>query len=279
MGLVSVKPAVIPLRSFGLRSFGLRSFGWRSFDSRQDYRRPVSSRRRGVRRLLLQTLEPRDLLAVEVGISTRFFSPAPTVLPVFEPAAAIALTSPAMGAHDHESDHESEDRLPESSDPWQSLLVSESPLTNDDTFRLHSRPGSNHTIYLDFDGGITEGTGWNNSTGVETLVDIAYDRDGNPSSFSNSELSEIRKIWMLVAEDFAPFDVNVTTEDPGLDALTKSGGSDTTWGIRSLHTSNTNGVCSGCGGIAYVGSLPPGSAHPHLPSSPLPYSAHPHHSN
>ena len=34
-----------------------------------------------------------------------------------------------------------------------------------------------------------------------------------------------------------------------------SGTGDFEYGIRSIHTSNTNGVCSGCGGVAYVGSF------------------------
>ena len=190
-------------------------------------------------------------MAAEFGPSPHFFSPAPTVLPLFSPATAVALTTPSVDFFQEES----EDSYPVLNDVASGPSFSTAAFTNDDTFRLHSRPGSNYTIYLDFDGGITENTNWNNSTGIETLVDVAYDRDGDPSSFSDNELSEIRSIWKLVAEDFAPFDVNVTTEDPGLDALSKSGSSDTTWGIRSLHTSNTNGVCSGCGGIAYVGSF------------------------
>ena len=44
-------------------------------------------------------------------------------------------------------------------------------------------------------------------------------------------------------------------EDPGVAALSNSGASDFEYGVRSIHTSNTNGVCSGCGGVAYVGSF------------------------
>ncbi len=41
-------------------------------------------------------------------------------------------------------------------------------------------------------------------------------------------------MWRMVAEDFAPFNVDVTTEDPGIAGLTYSGGSDTTWGMRAV---------------------------------------------
>jgi hypothetical protein len=39
-------------------------------------------------------------------------------------------------------------------------------------------------------------------------------QDGNTSNWSGSELYDILAIWRGVAEDFAPFDVDVTTEEP-----------------------------------------------------------------
>ncbi len=179
------------------------------------------------------------------------FSPVPTVLPEFLPATAVSVTTPIL----EDLDHVSEPQFPVANDGQTDEGPVEAALTNADTFKLHSKPGSRYTIFMDFDGGITEGTAWNNSTGIETLIDIAYTRNSDSSSFTNSELSEIRNLWKLVAEDYAPFDVDVTTEDPGLDALTKSGSGDTTWGIRSLHTTNTNKVCASCGGVAYIGSF------------------------
>jgi hypothetical protein len=41
-------------------------------------------------------------------------------------------------------------------------------------------------------------------------------QDGNPSSFSTSERATILSVWRTVSEDFAPFNVDVTTEDPAL---------------------------------------------------------------
>lgn len=210
-------------------------------------------RTRRRRSLVAESLERRNLLAVG------FFSPGPTVLPTFNAATAeVAFTEEASDAfdeHEHHDDDDDDHEFPILNEAADDGAPSDAPLTNADTFKLHSNPGSDYTIYLDFDGSITEGTAWNNSTGITTLVDIAYNRSGSSSSFTNSELNEIRSIWKLVAEDFAPFDVNVTTEDPGVDALRKSGSGDTQWGIRSLHTSNTNSVCGGCGGVAYIGSF------------------------
>ncbi len=204
------------------------------------------------RRLCGELLERRVLLAVQI-------SPAPTVLPVFSAANAVQLTTPIV---DETGRTEARAWFPDGSNAGEPISgepisgeLAEAPLVNADTFRLHSNPGSNFTIYLDFDGGITEGTGWNNSTGIPTLIDIAYDRNGDPSTFSNSELNEIREMWRLVAEDFAPFDVDVTTEEPGADALIRANSLDSAWGVRSLHTSNTHKVCGGCGGVAYIGSF------------------------
>jgi PKD repeat protein len=60
-------------------------------------------------------------------------------------------------------------------------------------------------------------------------------------------------IWQRVAEDFAAFDVNVTTEQPSADKLTRSGSTDAVFGTTALIT-NSNGVYScSCGGVAYVG--------------------------
>ena len=127
------------------------------------------------------------------------------------------------------------------------------PFANDDTFKLHSKPGSNYTIYLDFDGHVTEGTSWNGS--LPTIVHPAYDRGGTPGVFSQSELDLIQAAWQRVGDDFAAFDVNVTTEDPGTEALRKDvTGTDTQWGVRAVMTTDTWASC-GCGGFAYLNSF------------------------
>ena len=126
-----------------------------------------------------------------------------------------------------------------------------------ETFLLHSNPGAQHTIYLDFDGHVTSGTIWNSSfNGGEDFATPAYDFDGNLSSFSDQELQRIQYIWQRVAEDFLPFDVNVTTEDPGVQALTKSGSGDSQWGVRvAIGGSSSDWFGSSAGGVAYVGSF------------------------
>lgn len=107
------------------------------------------------------------------------------------------------------------------------------PAALSQTFFLHSNPGARHTIYLDFDGHTTTGTTWNQSyTGGDAIVTPAYDPSDDGAAFNEQELTTIQRIWQRVAEDFIPFDVNVTTQDPGAAALSKSGTGDTEWGIR-----------------------------------------------
>ncbi len=117
------------------------------------------------------------------------------------------------------------------------------------TFQLHSLADSDFTIYLDFDGHTTSGTFWNDNGDIVTP---AFDIDGD-ATFSDTELARIQRVWARVAEDFAPFDVNVTTQDPGTDALRKSGAGDSEWGVRVVIGENT--FFSPAGGVAYIGSF------------------------
>lgn len=128
------------------------------------------------------------------------------------------------------------------------------------TFFLHSNPGANYTIYLDFDGETTTGTQWNTSyNGGNAIVSPAYDPAGDGAAFSNSELLQIQRIWQSVAEDYIPFDVDVTTELPATADLMNTGGGDTKWGVRAIVTADQSwlqdDVGFAVGGIAYLGSF------------------------
>jgi hypothetical protein len=121
----------------------------------------------------------------------------------------------------------------------------------DQTFLLHSRPGARRTIYLNFRGATLVNTAWNSSS-QPSISALPYDLDGVPYSLSATELERIQYIWQRVAEDFAPFDVDVTTEPPPADRLSRSGGGDDTFGTTVLITKRTFYNCS-CGGVAYLG--------------------------
>lgn len=120
-----------------------------------------------------------------------------------------------------------------------------------DVFALSSRPTSTRTIYLDFDGATYTGTRWQN--GAE-IVSPAYSVDADRSSFSDVDRAQIYLAWRTVAEDYAPFDVNVTTLRPDPSALTRTTSADQTYGIPVVITpTNSVGSGCGCGGISYVG--------------------------
>lgn len=131
------------------------------------------------------------------------------------------------------------------------------------TFALHSRPGASRVIYIDFNGELISGTAWNSYyNGGADLVAPAFDIDGAPASFSDSELAIIQSVWLRVAEDYAPFDVDITTTDPGLAAIDRSANSDLAFGTRVLVTNDSviYNACM-CAGIAYVGSFDMSGSH------------------
>lgn len=121
-----------------------------------------------------------------------------------------------------------------------------------ETFKLHSNPGATKVVYLDFDGHTTTGTAWNTLWKLPTINTPAYSIEGG-AAFSNRELEQIQIIWERVKEDFLPFDVDITTEDPGVDALRKAGAGDTKWGVRVVIGADQ--ANTGAGGIAYIGSF------------------------
>ena len=64
---------------------------------------------------------------------------------------------------------------------------------------LNSLSSAKATIFLDFDGQFIEGTSWNNGTPFYAA----------PSGFNDRQIEEI---FHRVAEDYRPFDINITTD-------------------------------------------------------------------
>lgn len=120
-----------------------------------------------------------------------------------------------------------------------------------DVFKLHSKPGSTKVIYIDFDGHVVSGSAWSGGT----ITAPAYDLSNNPAVFDDNERNNIYSIWQRVAEDYAPFDIDVTTADPGDAALTRSSATDMNYGTRAVVTKAGTVGCGGCGGVAYVGVI------------------------
>ncbi|MCU0879890.1 MAG: choice-of-anchor D domain-containing protein, partial [Pirellulaceae bacterium] len=108
---------------------------------------------------------------------------------------------------------------------------------------LSSRPSATAKLFLDFNGHFQ--ASWGSWSNVTTPV---FDTDGDATTFSSGELSTIQQIWARVAEDFAPFNIDVTTIDPGslankVVAHIAIGGGSYDWYGRSA------------GGVAYVGGF------------------------
>eukprot|EP00798_Chlamydomonas_sp_ICE-L_P003153 gene3154-13166_t len=135
-------------------------------------------------------------------------------------------------------------------------LLAQAAYTRDQAFQLHSKPGSSKVIYLDFDGQVVTDSRWTRdylNQDVSSITCAPYDIDGNSNNFGNAELDRILEIWKAVAEDFAPWDVDVTTQDPGAGALMRSPSSDQNYGVRVIfgQCPEIQNQC-GCGGIAYL---------------------------
>ena len=84
---------------------------------------------------------------------------------------------------------------------------------------LHSYPEAESKIFLDFDGHVVQGTTWNLE--FSTIHAPPFDVDGilyenGLPTFNEAEVSRMISIWERMAEDFRPFNVDVTTEDPSV---------------------------------------------------------------
>lgn len=112
---------------------------------------------------------------------------------------------------------------------------------------LSSNPDAQAKIYLDFDGHITKNTAWNAFTDYKDIVTPAYSADSDKSKFSQTELDNIYEIWQRVSEDFAPFNIDVTTVEPA-----SFGAKEAVRIVIGGHSKDWYG--SGAGGIAYVNS-------------------------
>jgi hypothetical protein len=125
--------------------------------------------------------------------------------------------------------------------------------------QLSSRPvGAAYTLYLNFGGFAFTGT-WGGAVGGPTPgTTPAYDTDGNATTFSATEIANMRNVWSRVAEKYITLNVNVTTVDPavaagqsGSDALRQAYYDQT---ARLHHTViGGPGGWFGGGGVSYVG--------------------------
>ena len=128
------------------------------------------------------------------------------------------------------------------------------PLTR--TFRLHSYPGAKRTIFLDFDGTSVRGTAWNRHVGVRAGRHSGWDPGNNGRGFSAGEKRVVQSLWARVAEDYAPFAVDVTTEQPRGARIHRSSKRDKVFGTRVLISESRQAhgaICRrACGGVSFI---------------------------
>lgn len=100
---------------------------------------------------------------------------------------------------------------------------------------LQSLPGASGVIYLDFDGELVTGTSW---LGGATI-------NAQSPNFSDQKIIEV---WKIMAEDFRPFNLNVTTDRSIYEATP------TNRRMMCIFTPTTD-AAPGSGGVAYVNSF------------------------
>lgn len=78
---------------------------------------------------------------------------------------------------------------------------------------LQSKPAANKVMFLNYWGGTLSDSIWNDDyTSGEDIVYSPFSGDGDTTAFSLDDRYRMWLGWREVAEDYAPFDVNITTD-------------------------------------------------------------------
>ncbi|MFZ1529097.1 MAG: PKD domain-containing protein [Ferruginibacter sp.] len=105
---------------------------------------------------------------------------------------------------------------------------------------LNSLPAAQHIIYLDFDGYTVSGTSWNTSFNSGLAINCAA---------SGYSAAQINTVFNLMAEDYRPFNINVTTDSTLFIAAPIR------QKMRVLFTPTSSWYPSPAGGVAYLNTF------------------------
>ncbi|MGJ8648864.1 MAG: hypothetical protein ACSHX4_00770 [Opitutaceae bacterium] len=105
------------------------------------------------------------------------------------------------------------------------------------TVALENNPNSEFVYYLDFDGEVVEGTPWLGGARIDAAPHVRADDN-----------AFVTRVWRRVVEDFAPFDINVTTDRAVYDAA------ESDKRMMCVITPTTT-AAPGAGGVAYLNSF------------------------
>ena len=110
-------------------------------------------------------------------------------------------------------------------------------LTTSDVSNLQSMPGAKGCILLDFDGyNLAAGSGWNAGNPLNAA----------PSGMTNDAIQET---WEVIAEDYRPFNINITTNEAVYNSYPQNKRK------RCVFTT-TSEWYPGANGVAFIGAFP-----------------------
>ncbi len=157
-----------------------------------------------------------NLLASEITVSDVLCAPTGAVYPLNGPQPVN------IGAF-----------APRQPKEYPALTVAAAPVV------LDSIPGAEHVLYCDFDGEVVTDDLWNTYSGL-----LEIDADPHPRV---NEDAFVTAIWQRVVEDFAPFNITVTTDRAVYDAADPE---------QRLHAiiTPTDDAAPGRGGVAFPSS-------------------------
>lgn len=112
----------------------------------------------------------------------------------------------------------------------------------------HSNPSASVKVYLDFDGDHTPTWGI-----YFPGTTPAYSIDDDLDNFSAEELTRMHEIWMRISEAYSPFNIDVTTENPG--ALNDQQALRIVIGGEGKDSTGGYWVGQKAGGIGYIGGF------------------------
>lgn len=144
---------------------------------------------------------------------------------------------------------------------WGETDSSDSRYEEDTVKALESRPEASKTIFLDFDGAILSDTEWSRESDEQELVYPALSFD-DVADFDLDERAVIYYTWAIISENFAPYDVNVTTKIPDVSKIIRSSEDDIEYGIHVIFTSHElDGLedchCNGIATLSVFGNVEP----------------------
>lgn len=116
-----------------------------------------------------------------------------------------------------------------------SLCLLASVKANPQVPTYNSYPSANATVFLDFDGHRVDGTSWNSSGPI----------DCEPSNLTSAQITEV---FNRIAEDYRPFNINITTDS------TKYWSAPAEKRMRIIFTISSSWYGS-AGGVAFLGSF------------------------